>query len=304
MTSSRLKSRIQDEPAGAPALPEPVKNISLAPGSVSSRLSHANATPGSQIQAPPDEKARPFRFGIPELDSLTGGIPRGAITEVLGPAGSGRAALMLSALAHSTASPELCALVDTDMLDVASAAGAGIDLERLLWVRCPEIVDDALKATEMLLRSGCFGLVALDLTGISAKQANHISSACWIRFRRAIENGRTGLLVMEAYPCARAAAALALKLSSQQAIWEGSSESPESLESLESLGSPKDLRIPERIGNRKRVGMEASNKGPACSNLLRAIKLTAERTKPYLYGSPSGKTATSTEFTISIHRAN
>jgi hypothetical protein len=201
---------------------------------------------------------------------------------------------MLSALAHSTASRELCALVDADMLDVASAAAAGIDLDRLLWVRCPEVVDDALKATELLLRSGCFGLVALDLTGISARQANHISSACWIRFRRAIENGRTGLLVMEAYPCARAAAALALKLSSERAIWEETSGASESLESPEVLGSQGGPR------SRKDSIANASNKGPACSNLLRAIKLTAERTKPYLYGSSSGKAVTFAEFIISI----
>src|SRR5262249_49140907 len=135
MTSSRLKSRIQDAPAEAPPLPDPV-NISLAPGSPSSNFSQTNAARNNQIQAPSDEKVSPFRFGITELDSLTGGIPRGAITEVLGPAGSGRAALMLSVLAHSTANRELCALVDTDMLDVASAAQAGIDLDRLLWVRC------------------------------------------------------------------------------------------------------------------------------------------------------------------------
>jgi hypothetical protein len=198
---------------------------------------------------------------------------------------------MLSALANSTANRELCALVDADMLDVASAAAAGVDLDRLLWVRCPEVVDHALKATELLLRSGCFGLVALDLTGISARQANHISSACWIRFRRAIENGRTGLLVIEAYPCARAAAALALKLSSEQAIWEGSLESLGGVESSGSVGS---------TGNRKNLVAAYSSQGPACSNLLRAIKLTAERTKPYLYGSPSGNSATSAEFIVSI----
>jgi len=297
MTRSRLESRIQDAPAGAFAPLDPVKHVSLARGPASSRLSQANIAPSSQIQVPLDEKAGPFRFGIPELDSLTGGIPRGAITEILGPAGSGRAALMLSALANSTANRELCALVDADMLDVASAAAAGVDLDRLLWVRCPEVVDDALKATELLLRSGCFGLVALDLTGISAKQANHISSACWIRFRRAIENGRTGLLVMETYPCARAAAALALKLSSEQAIWEGSSEGSESLESAESSNSSGNLGS---AGKRKNLTAASSGQAPACSNLLRAIKLTAERTKPYLYGSPSGKAATSAEFIISI----
>ena len=297
MSISRLKSRIQDAPVGAPDPPDPLNNVSLAPGSAPSRLPNPNTARTGQAQALPDAKTSSFRFGIPELDLLTGGIPRGAITEILGPAGSGRAALMLSALANSTANRELCALVDADMFDVASAAAAGVDLDRLLWVRCPEVVNDALKATELLLRSGCFGLVALDLTGISAKQANHISSACWIRFRRAIENGRTGLLVMETYPCARAAAALALKLNSEQAIWEGSSEGSESLESAESSNSSGNLGS---AGNRKNLTAASSSQTLACSNLLRAIKLTAERTKPYLYGSPSGKAATSAEFIISI----
>jgi len=284
MTGSPLKSRIQE--AQALGLPQAIENS--RPSSVTPVISDTTVTRQSQLNR--DERARPFSFGIPELDSLTGGILRGAITEVLGPAGSGRAALMLSALAHSTVSRELCALVDTDMLDVTSAAESGIDLEKLLWVRCPEVVDDALKATELLLRSGCFGLVALDLTGISAKQANHISAACWIRFRRAIENSRTGLLVMEAYPSARASAAVALKLSSERAIWE---KSPESLESPESLGSRG------RLGVQRNLVPDHGNQRPACSNLLRAIKLTAERTKPYIYGSPSGKAVTSTEFLIS-----
>src|SRR5215471_2034275 len=171
MTRSRLESRIQDAPAGAFAPLDPVKHVSLARGPASSRLSQANIAPSSQIQVPLDEKAGPFRFGIPELDSLTGGIPRGAITEILGPAGSGRAALMLSALANSTANRELCALVDADMLDVASAAAAGVDLDRLLWVRCREVVNAGFKATEWLLRSGGFAVLARVLTALAGKPA-------------------------------------------------------------------------------------------------------------------------------------
>ncbi|MGA9886722.1 MAG: hypothetical protein WBQ31_04435, partial [Candidatus Acidiferrales bacterium] len=50
--------------------------------------------------------------GIPEIDSLTGGLPRGALTEIFGPACSGRTSLLLSALSARTAQEEACALID------------------------------------------------------------------------------------------------------------------------------------------------------------------------------------------------
>src|SRR6516225_5502955 len=143
MTGSALNSRIQDAPAEVVSLPEPPDTSLISSSSTQPLTSHTIEALTNQDPGLPYDRKGPFRFGIPELDSLTGGIPRGAITEVLGPAGSGRAALMLTALAHATTNRELCALVDTDMLDVASAAAFGVDLEKLLWVRCPEIVDDA-----------------------------------------------------------------------------------------------------------------------------------------------------------------
>src|SRR6516225_12319559 len=143
MTGSALKSRIQDAPAGAVPLPEPPDNSLISSRSIQPSTSHTTAARTNRDPGLSNDRTGWFRFGIPELDALTGGIPRGAITEVLGPAGSGRAALMLTALAQVTTKRELCALVDTDMLDVASAAASGVDLEKLLWVRCPEVVDDA-----------------------------------------------------------------------------------------------------------------------------------------------------------------
>src|SRR5260370_32018364 len=50
--------------------------------------------------------------GIPEVDKLSGGIPRGAITLVVGPPSSGRTTLMHSALSEAGSVGELCALVD------------------------------------------------------------------------------------------------------------------------------------------------------------------------------------------------
>src|SRR5579862_6609517 len=75
--------------------------------------------------------------GIAELDALTSGIPRGALTEIYGPASSGRTSVQLALLAEMTRRQEVCAIVDvSDSFDPHSAAAAGVDLQRVLWVRC------------------------------------------------------------------------------------------------------------------------------------------------------------------------
>jgi len=77
--------------------------------------------------------------GIPQLDALTGGLARGCLTEICGAASSGRTSVLLFALARATQRGEVCALVDTsDTFDPASAAAAGMEMSRLLWVRCGE----------------------------------------------------------------------------------------------------------------------------------------------------------------------
>jgi hypothetical protein len=76
--------------------------------------------------------------GIPSIDAvLKGGLPLGAITEVVGPECSGRTAFALSFVAGLTQSAKVCAWVDvSDTLHPESAAASGVDLTRLLWVRC------------------------------------------------------------------------------------------------------------------------------------------------------------------------
>lgn len=78
--------------------------------------------------------------GVAELDAvLGGGFPRGSLVELCGPATSGRTGLAFSLLAQATARQEACAFVDvSDSLDPVSLAAAGVDLPRLLWVRCGE----------------------------------------------------------------------------------------------------------------------------------------------------------------------
>ncbi|HTX76098.1 MAG TPA: ATPase domain-containing protein [Terracidiphilus sp.] len=76
--------------------------------------------------------------GIESVDELLhGGLPLGALSELTGPECSGRTSLALSFLARLTKEGRVCAWIDvTDALDPSSAAAAGVDLARLLWVRC------------------------------------------------------------------------------------------------------------------------------------------------------------------------
>lgn len=127
--------------------------------------------------------------GIPQIDSfIFGGLPRGAITEVFGPASSGRTSFMLSALGHATEHQEICALVDTNnAFDPKSASQAEINCERLLWIRCASNLEHAFKSTDLLLQGGGFGLIVLDLGDVAAKDARRIISSWWYRFRRTLK---------------------------------------------------------------------------------------------------------------------
>jgi hypothetical protein len=76
--------------------------------------------------------------GIASADELlAGGLPLGAITEIVGPECSGRTSFALSFVSRMTLTGKVCAWIDvSNTLHPESAAAAGIDLSRLLWVCC------------------------------------------------------------------------------------------------------------------------------------------------------------------------
>jgi recombination protein RecA len=151
--------------------------------------------------------------GVAEIDALTGGLPRGAISELYGPASSGRTSLMYSLLAYATTHEETCAVVDTnDVFAPPTAIEAGMNFDRLLWVRCAGNLEHAFKATDLLLHAGGFGLVILDLGDVPGKEARQIISSWWYRFRRTVEDRPTVLTVISEEACTRSCAALALEL--------------------------------------------------------------------------------------------
>jgi recombination protein RecA len=164
--------------------------------------------------------------GIPSLDAAIGGLPRGAITEICGGPSSGRTSLALSVLSAMCRRDEVCALVDgTDAFDPESGAAAGIDLRRLLWVRCRNI-DQVLRSADLLLQGGGFGVVALDLSDLPQKALHGVPLATWFRFQRTIENTPTILLLIGRESAAKSAAAVVLRSHLRQASWTGLPAAP------------------------------------------------------------------------------
>jgi recombination protein RecA len=264
--------------------------------------------------------------GVEAVDALLeGGLPVGAITEMAGPEGSGRTSLALSFLAGIGREGGVGAWVDvSDSLDPESAAAAGVDLERLLWVRCgvaasahlsgkskdaakaghpascltpdgedfhlpdacmvpPPVkrglhgggfgphprtevkgmagavgeflqpgsfaprcaepqprapreresiapvstpaasnpfvrpgkpwnrIEQALRATDLLLQAGGFAAIVLDMGSLAPQFAMRVPLATWFRFRAGAEKSRASLLLLTQQPCAKSSSELLLR---------------------------------------------------------------------------------------------
>lgn len=157
--------------------------------------------------------------GIDEIDLLTGGFPRGALTEIFGPPCSGRTSLLVSALGIRTTHAESCALIDAcDAFDPCRAEAAGVELKQLLWVRCRNF-NHALRATDLLLQSGGFGFVCLDLGDVPRETVRKLPLDAWFRFRRAVENTQTVLVILEQESNAKTCASLVLRLEADFVHW-------------------------------------------------------------------------------------
>jgi len=231
------------------ALGRPVAVVSTAwPTLVFKRLSAmpklAEVTSASRLEVRPAPQM--VSSGVHEIDALTGGLPRGCLTEVCGPASSGRTSVLLAALAAATQRQEVCALVDiSDAFNPHSAAAAGVNFKKMLWVRCggnkprtdspqrhrdtekaeknenarrqiEKPIEQALRVTDLLLQSGGFGLVIIDLGDTPLKMARRIPLTSWFRFQRVVEPTPTVLFIISQVPCAQTCVSLLLKVSGKK----------------------------------------------------------------------------------------
>lgn len=150
------------------------------------------------------------------------GLSRGIIAEVNGRRSSGRTAMCLHVLAQATARGEICAVIDLhDSFHPASAARAGVELNRILWVRCRGNAEHAIRAADSLLHAGGFGVVLLDLCEASSRTLNRIPLSYWYRFRRAVEHTPTIVLVCADSPQVKSCSSTAIELRSEAFGWSG-----------------------------------------------------------------------------------
>jgi hypothetical protein len=108
-----------------------------------------------------------------------------------------------------------------DAFDPAAAAAAGVRLERLLWVRCGGNLEHAMRAADLLLHAGGFGIVALDLCEANPHLLNRIPLSYWHRFRRAVEHTPTVLLLCSERPQTKSSLFIKLRLKVHVFHWLG-----------------------------------------------------------------------------------
>ena len=208
--------------------------------------------PGAKLQlasALPSRQGAVARLptGIDPLDRLiSGGLPRGRLTELVGRRSSGRFSIVLAALASATSAGEAAALVDRgSALDPQSAHEAGVELERLLWAR-PRRVKEALAAAEMLLSTG-FPLVAVDLGLPPLRGA--VPEAAWVRLARAAEVEGAALLLATPYRVSGFAAGAVVKMDDARFVWLGGGAAPRLLAGIDSrLSLEREVRGSARGG--------------------------------------------------------
>jgi len=206
--------------------------------------------------------------GFAALDAaLGGGLPRGHLSELVGPASTGITSLVQRFLGHVTGQAHLAAWIDApDAFDPASAVAAGVDLERVLWVRPPDLAT-AFVATEALLAMGGFPLVLLDASlplrrpgprapspttstwrepgrGRDLRMADALH--VWLRLARAAARSRSALVVLQRGPrrngtrgdlaarpaAAGASAAVRLELEPLRVLWDRTGGAPTLLDGL------------------------------------------------------------------------
>ncbi len=324
-----LPSEPAEEVLGQARPPQRLRRIDISAelASLDPRLAHITSASRLAIRPAPEMVSS----GVPAIDAVTGGLPRGCLTEICGPASSGRTTLLLSAVAAATCRGEFCVVIDaSDALDPYSAAAAGVDLGRLLWVRCgesspqrerlpqrhpstslracPELAEGAgsdtekkslknqiqsrsknqaehrleqvLRATDLLLESGGFGLIVLDLADLPPQAARRIPLTTWFRFRRAVENKPTILLAIEQHPIAGSCSSVLLRL--------GAPDQTTAKRRKNAHGASRGAAVENEQGpeGRKKICI-GGDSAPTHAQLLTGLEITAELILSRLHRKPA-----------------
>jgi hypothetical protein len=130
------------------------------------------------------------------------------------------------------------ALVDSfDRFDPSTAAEAGVDLSRLLWIRERADPVRAVKALSLIVQAGGFGIVAFDLADVPAVAIRQFPYTTWMRLSRVIEGSQTTLVLLGSDRIARSPGGATVTLHEQgrgrRGVWSGTADRARFLTALE-----------------------------------------------------------------------
>ncbi len=148
----------------------------------------------ARFPAAPRAAARALRTGLAAVDDAAGGLPLGAVTEIVASVPSCGSYLLLEHLLAATrATRTRVALVDAaDSFDPGSFP---VDLlAHLVWVRCTPAT--AFSAADLLTRDANLGLVVLDLRHTAERELRRTPASFWYRLQRAVEPTDLALVVI------------------------------------------------------------------------------------------------------------
>jgi recombination protein RecA len=185
--------------------------------------------------------------GVAAVDRvLGGGWRRGEVSEITGARSSGRTSVLISTLAAATADGGVVALVDAaDRFDPVSAAAAGLDLDRVLWIRGPgltvesarpdlvaQAVHRAIRALDLIVRAGGFAVAALDVADVPARHLGTLPWTTWLRLAHANEGRDTVCLLVGEAAMGKSARGASVRLAAAPR-WTGTSAQGRRLDGLE-----------------------------------------------------------------------
>jgi hypothetical protein len=148
----------------------------------------------------PRHAGRIFATEIPALDHARGGLPLGAVTElVCSSPSSGGHLVLAQLLALTRAQRQRVAVIDaSDSFDPESLPKD--HLVHVVWVRCRNTTQ-SLQAVDLLARDANLSLVCLDLRYACASDLRKIPGSQWYRLQRAAEPADLALLVLTPQAC-------------------------------------------------------------------------------------------------------
>jgi hypothetical protein len=192
-------------------------------------------------EATPAAHGQRVATGVSAIDDVTGGLPAGGITEIVRATPSCGGALFLSRVIETCRAQRIrVALVDgSDQFDPQSL-DANI-LPHLVWVRC-HTLHETMQSADLLARDANFGLVMVDVSGLSIRELRREPSTSWYRLQRAVEQSGLPLLIETPFALVPSAA-LRLVLSHTHSAFALGSERPALAASLQPLLQRQRLQI-------------------------------------------------------------